>query len=304
MPDLFHFTQDINKAIGFGVGKQLERNKKALAKAGEEIKATLQKAYEASVLVYESYRQEMEKINKLVNPFNEQDEWTDTASVEQALLHCFTALGKIAKKLGLTVDVKKISKIYNQIPTIAQGVGVWVDLTKTDLEALQAAGTITEQEKQWLSQCAIPYCYWEVQLNRTQAKARNRDLRAYYKQRVDKAHDRWKENELTTTMSCQRREVLMEMAHQIAISFQRASSQTEGRNGYLAFVNHSHRGIPKQRLQVLTIIHNYDVKRANGTTPAQRLFKKPFPDLFEFICANVTGFKEPRRGKSKTLIIS
>ncbi len=57
------------------------------------------------------------------------------------------------------------------------------------------------------------------------------------------------------------------------------------------------RGFPKNRLQVLTVIHNYDVRRKDGKTPAQRLFQKEFPDLFEFICLNVAGFKEPRRRK-------
>ncbi len=43
----------------------------------------------------------------------------------------------------------------------------------------------------------------------------------------------------------------------------RSSSQTEGRNGYLAFINHDHRGFPKNRLQALTVIHNYDVRRVH-----------------------------------------
>jgi hypothetical protein len=36
-------------------------------------------------------------------------------------------------------------------------------------------------------------------------------------------------------------------------------------------------------LKVLTIIHNFDLKRQDGTTAVQRLFDKPFPDLFESV---------------------
>lgn len=304
MPDLFHFVQEINKAVGLKVGKQLERSKKALDKASEELKATSQEAFEELQQVYQSYRQQLEQINKIVNPFNEQDDWTSTAAVEKALTHCFTSIGKIAHELGLTIDIAKASKILHQIPTIAQGVGNWISLTKADLDSLQAAGKITVAEKEWLTKYAIPYCYWQIQLGRTQAKARNRDLRAYYRQRTDKAEQGLKEADLTSSMSYERLEELLAMAHQMAISFQRASSQTEGRNGYLAFVNHSHRGMPQQRLQVLSVVHNYDIRRVDGTTPAQRLFQRPFPDLFEFLCQNVTGFKEPRRGKCKPLNIS
>jgi hypothetical protein len=37
------------------------------------------------------------------------------------------------------------------------------------------------------------------------------------------------------------------------------------------------------QIKVLTIIHNFDIKRDDGTTAAQRLFEKPFPDLFEWL---------------------
>jgi hypothetical protein len=86
-----------------------------------------------------------------------------------------------------------------------------------------------------------------------------------------------------------------------AITFQRSSSEVEGRNGYLSFIHHGHKGIPKERLKVLTVIHNYDIKRRDGSTPAERLFDRSFPDLFEFLCENVTGFKEPRKRKYKVL---
>jgi len=36
-------------------------------------------------------------------------------------------------------------------------------------------------------------------------------------------------------------------------------------------------------LQVLTIIHNFDLKRADGTTAAERLFDHSFPDVFEWV---------------------
>lgn len=78
------------------------------------------------------------------------------------------------------------------------------------------------------------------------------------------------------------------------------SSQVEGRNGYLAFVHKANRGLPLQRLQVPTVVHNFDIRREDGTTPAERLFDQIFPDLFEFIFLNVTGFPEPGNIKNKS----
>ena len=85
----------------------------------------------------------------------------------------------------------------------------------------------------------------------------------------------------------------------MAKSFQRSSSQVEGRNGYLSFIHHGQKGIPTNKMKALTVIHNFDTKRNDGSTPAQRLFGQEFPDLFEFLCQNVTGFKEPRKRKAK-----
>ena len=105
----------------------------------------------------------------------------------------------------------------------------------------------------------------------------------------------------TLNIPLNRQEELHSLAYQMASSFQRSSSQVEGRNGYLAFIHHGQKGIPKQKMKALTVIHNFDTKRQDGSTPAQRLYRKDFPDLFEFLCQNVTGFKEPRKRKAKKL---
>ena len=75
----------------------------------------------------------------------------------------------------------------------------------------------------------------------------------------------------------------IDWAQWMSSKYQRTSSAVEGRNGYLSKLHHAGRGLSPQSLKVLTIIHNFDLKRANGTTAAQRLFDHRFPDLFEWI---------------------
>ncbi len=57
-----------------------------------------------------------------------------------------------------------------------------------------------------------------------------------------------------------------------------------------------------QRLEVLTTVHNFDIRGLGGKTPAERLFQKPFdlhiPDLFDFALQSVTLFPEPRYHKT------
>ena len=79
--------------------------------------------------------------------------------------------------------------------------------------------------------------------------------------------------------------------------FQRTSSAVEGRNGCLSQMHHNGRGISLMRLKVLTIIHNYYLKRSDGTTAAERLFKKKFPDPFEWVVNKMGDLPLPRKSK-------
>jgi Family of unknown function (DUF6399) len=60
-------------------------------------------------------------------------------------------------------------------------------------------------------------------------------------------------------------------------------------------LHHASRGFTEADLKVLTIIHNFDLKRFDGTTAAQRLFCKPFPNLFEAIVLNMSDLPRARR---------
>jgi hypothetical protein len=65
--------------------------------------------------------------------------------------------------------------------------------------------------------------------------------------------------------------------------FQRTSFAIEGRNGYLSRLHHANHGFSEQTLKVLTVIHDFDLKRHDGSTATQKLFVKHFkhfPDVF------------------------
>ncbi|MGF1602773.1 MAG: DUF6399 domain-containing protein [Thermosynechococcaceae cyanobacterium] len=47
-------------------------------------------------------------------------------------------------------------------------------------------------------------------------------------------------------------------------------------------------------------MHNYDLKRRNGTTAAQRLFGQSFPDLFEWVLQNMGDVPRPIKSKKLT----
>jgi molecular chaperone GrpE (heat shock protein) len=302
MPDLFHFSQELAKAVGAKIGKKRKKAADNLLKSNNLENEELNKECEQVNEIYKKYRQEIEQINKTVHPFNEMDIWAEKQEIEKELLHCFTRISHAGQELGIEIELSKAQKILKQIEPISEGVERWIEETKVELAELESKGKINQKEQEWLSHYALPYNYWKIQLGRTTSKKVNQDLRAYYKERVSAGEIKCKSSSLDTKIPVHRLNELLQIGHKIALSFQRSSSQVEGRNGYLSFVNHGHKGFPKDRLKVLTVIHNYDIKRVDGSTPAQRLFGKEFPNLFEFLCHNVTGFKEPRkRKKAETL---
>jgi hypothetical protein len=77
--------------------------------------------------------------------------------------------------------------------------------------------------------------------------------------------------------------------------FQRSSSCVEGRNGQLALRQHSLHRLSTRRLGALTVLHNYWLKRADGTTAAERLFGKKPEDLFEWLLARLPLPARPAR---------
>ena len=94
----------------------------------------------------------------------------------------------------------------------------------------------------------------------------------------------------------------------MAAKFQRTTSAIEGRNGYLSRLHHNGRGLEEKDLQVLTILHNFDLKRADGSTAASRFFGRNFPELFPWLMSRIDDLPEPRKPRkansSSTLILS
>ena len=78
-------------------------------------------------------------------------------------------------------------------------------------------------------------------------------------------------------------QVALDCAH----LFQRSSSCVEGRNGHLALRHHSLHRISNHKLKALTTVHNYFVKRSDGTTAAERFFGTKPKNLLEWVLERV-----------------
>ena len=95
---------------------------------------------------------------------------------------------------------------------------------------------------------------------------------------------------------------VQEAAVEIAGLFQRSSSCVEGRNGRLSLQQHGHSRVSERRLKALTVIHNYMVKRADGTTAAQRFFGQGHKDVFSWLLDRMPDLPRPAQQRRKTAV--
>jgi len=309
MPDLFHFQQDLARDIGAPIGKAWKKAKEAYYEAKDQygIRKPLEYAYLRLDLCRNRYQNGMHGINKAVQPYTKTGEFKTAKTIRRSIISCVTLIEKQAEKIDKEVKEKVVAKIFAQIPDILRGIESWQEWatsSATDFVA-KANIEITDAElKKWLLHYLLPVFIWELALKRTHSKPKNKKLIKAYREILQKARDKLKASNLEKFITTEQYNNCVVWAKQTARTFQRSSSQVEGRNGYLAFVHKANRGIPDQRLKVLSVVHNFDIRSWDGKTPAERLFKQDFPDLFEFVLQNVTGFKEPRQSKRNSLIVN
>ncbi|MEO0435052.1 MAG: DUF6399 domain-containing protein [Cyanobacteria bacterium J06656_5] len=145
--------------------------------------------------------------------------------------------------------------------------------------------------RSWVLTYLLPWIYWTQQADKT----RQPSLKRRYQSTASHAFDRLFEHDITRALDDSQREQWVLWCREFCAKYQRTSSAVEGRNGYLSKLHHARRGFSEQSLNVLTIIHNFDLKRHDGTTAAQRLFMHNFPDVFEWTLTHVGELPMPRR---------
>jgi hypothetical protein len=150
---------------------------------------------------------------------------------------------------------------------------------------------MTPKWTQWTEELLLPLMYWHEQLRRTRCPGQKAQI-ALVLQAVEEAFER---HACTRQLKPELLAGWKAWAAEHAKAFQRASSAVEGRNGYLSQMQHNHRGLPRRRYQVWTVLHNFDCWAADGTTPASRFFRRSFPDLFESVLSHIEELPMPRQ---------
>lgn len=94
---------------------------------------------------------------------------------------------------------------------------------------------------------------------------------------------------------------MVRTAKECAGFFQRSSSCVEGRNAQLSLYHHGMHRLSDRKMKGLTVIHNFHLKRPDGTTAAERFFENKPINMFEWL---VEKMPLPARPRSRIKMVS
>jgi hypothetical protein len=307
--DIFHAQYDISKWLGRSLYGKFGRVCKELKEA-EEKKAALEEK-EASPEKIEkqeqrieqckeklnaiekgrqAYRQAQRSVSAAVHAFWVEDNRPQTsAQVEKRIEEQAQRFEQIAQEQSVKDKKDAVGKFRRQIKDVTSIVDAWWLWTKESLAEF-GLGTALSY---WLLYILLPVIYWHHQFHKTQ----NPDMKKRYEEAWHKAQAAYAVHPVTQTMSKEDLDRWCSWAEWACGNFHRASSAVEGRNGCLSQSYHNGRGLTNRRLGALTAIHNYDTKRRDGSTPAERLYGQPFPDLFEWLIGQMGALPLPRKAR-------
>ena len=311
--DLFHGEYEITKWLGLAfrrqlgqVKKQLERTKKkldVLRKTDSEPKDIQEQTrkieqHEAKLRMLHSgkddYQGALWEISKAVHPFTLEESNPQTSEqVEDVLNKQVQNLRIIADNHTISDSQGSLDKLERQIKDIVCIVPAWWVWVGESLGTFELDPGLRD----WLLSTLLPVIYWYKQKNKTQ----NPNLKKTYEKAWEQALATWQNHPLTQSLSPDEIERWRAWAEWMSDKFQRTSSAVEGRNGWLSQMYHNGRGLTVQRLHSHTVIHNFDLRRGDGTTAAERLFETQFPDLFEWVADKMGELPVARKARERVI---
>ena len=319
-PDLFHVQQEVVKGTAGALAAKTRQAEHALTTATRELERQSQAATgtpsgpgpspdreqrlrqaqwqvtAAEVALEEAQAQQtqaqqaIQTINRAYHPYHlETAQPQSTAEVERQLEQAFTQLEHLADAASLSQRCReRLQKARRVVTDLLATVTFFIMTITAKIEALDLA---PEVESVVLNQL-IPALY----------------LRRVAAQTTDGEHRQRLQHHATellaplnapgsplTGLPPDELALIEQVATESAPLFQRSSSCVEGRNGQLALHHHHLHRIRPRRLAALTTIHNYFIRRPDGTTPAERFFGSKPADLFEWLLDHVPMPARPAR---------
>ena len=289
--DCFHFKYCINKLLCLSLTSKLRSCRlEADGAKTDGLKKEKAELYAQVQFHNDLYVDSMSNISHILHPFTEgnrintREQATsaindELSKIEDVIMHC-----EIKDKYNL------FSKAQNQVAAGVEVIPIWHQIVEEEISQMK----LSFGQQEWFRD-HLALKYWQQAIKRTKYGPTRKRL----KDELQKCQRAQTDCSVPSDMDSLKMEELKQKAIDLCRKFQRASSQVEGRNGHLSLINHNQRGFNESRLEVLTVVHNFDTRGLDNKTPAERLFghKLKFDSLPDYILENFGELPMPRKRK-------
>lgn len=310
--ELFHAQHEISKATSAPLAAQERYSEKALNEAEEKLKKaqtkprrlgkeerknqmveieeairsrdSLKAEFEQKAKRREDVKTAIRKTGKIHHPINLESGALQTAEgMECRFNEQFKIIHERAKEANLfEPSIERIDKAQRAFDAIVHYMKYFFIIYKAFIEGLRLS---TEQEK-FFNEVIFPLSYLKMIWKRLPRKAKEDNNGLLQNLEARFREDPWPE---------ELKQEWMKKGREIAETFQRSSSCVEGRNGVLSLNYHRFHRLNARSLKALTIVHNFDRRRSDGTTPAERFFEAKHDNLFDCLVENVRIPSRPKQ---------
>lgn len=320
-PDLFHVQYEISKGTSVALasavrraGQDLENCSNATCEALEnrekyesltkrpvgrrpdfERRIALIKEQEESARValekarfnQESVTEGKREISKVYHPYNPlTGEKQDSQAVSRNLKDTFDKIREITDSLPERCR-KRVDKAWRVTGKMTATIAFFFCMVDSIVDELN----LPYDRRQLMHTRLIPGFYLQRVANREKDPATKELIRRKSEELLSVLFS--SDSQLS---DCEQLELdhMERTAKECAGLFQRSSSCVEGRNAQLSLRHHGMHRLSDRKLKALTVIHNYYLKRANGTTAAERFYENRPIDMFEWLLGNMAQLPRPR----------
>lgn len=321
-PDLFHVQHETVKATSFALASHVEQAEKQAVKARQQCESLRSLLAACTDSCPQSdYRRELEQalaeadtavagaeqheqacrdrrqratearqgLSQVYHPFDQQSgQPQDAETVADRLKKHFDQLDQVADEAALSQGVRdRLAKARR----VTERMQATIDFFWTTVLVWFDKWRLPVPVAQLMRQILIPACYLRLAADKASLadeRERLRELAEEVETRARSPDSVW------WSLDAPDQEQLLERARQCAELFQRSSSCVEGRNGHLALKHHALHRLSVRKLGVLTVIHNYLICRADGTTAAERFYGQEPRGLFTWLLDRLSYPVRPR----------
>jgi hypothetical protein len=319
-PDLFHGQHEMLKLLLLPLTRPIQQAQKDLEQATQQcIKLDkppeeIRSAEEKSAIIeamsrkvkienqLDQFRQLREEAVEQVrgvgddyHPFDRETGKPVTAEeVGKRLSGHMDKLVEVVQEAGLGEKAKEaVNKSRTWVAKLTGCVAWFWCCATTRVEELE----LSEEQERMVKEYVLAGDYWAMAAGRARTTQERERLKEMSEELTKQA---WQEGGALASLSEEAKKEVSKVSRETAGLFQRSSSCVEGRNGRLSLQHHGHSRVSEQRLKALTVIHNYVIKRPDGTTAAERFFGQKHKDAFSWLLNRMPDLPRPAPKRTKS----